>query len=127
MATEFTVQIQDRPGELAKLTEALRKGGVNILALHATSCPDQGMVQFVTNNPDATVEALKTVSIAYNVREVLLLPLKEEPEALVRLATAIAEEGININALYVTNQGQVVLDTDNLLSAQRVAMGLGVT
>ncbi len=127
MATEFTVQIQDRPGELAKLTEALRKGGVNILALHATSCPDQGMVQFVTNNPDATVEALKTVSIAYNVREVLLLPLKEEPEALVRLATAIAEEGININALYVTNQGQVVLDTDNLLSAQKVAMGLGVT
>ncbi len=127
MATEFTVQIQDRPGELAKLIEALRKGGVNILALHATSCPDQGMVQFVTNNPDATVEALKTVSIAYNVREVLLLPLKEEPEALVRLATAIAEEGININALYVTNQGQVVLDTDNLLSAQRVAMGLGVT
>lgn len=127
MATEFTVQIQDRPGELARLTEALRKGGVNILALHATSCPDQGMVQFVTNNPDATVEALKTVSIAYNVREVLLLPLKEEPEALVRLATAIAEEGININALYVTNQGQVVLDTDNLLSAQRVAMGLGVT
>jgi len=127
MATEFTVQIQDRPGELAKLTEALRKGGVNILALHATSCPDQGMVQFVTNNPDATVEALKTVNIAYNVREVLLLPLKEEPEALVRLATAIAEEGININALYVTNQGQVVLDTDNLLSAQKVAMGLGVT
>lgn len=127
MATEFTVQIQDRPGELAKLTEALRKGGVNILALHATSCPDQGMVQFVTNNPDATVEALKTVSIAYNVREVLLLPLKEEPEALVRLATAIAEEGININALYVTNQGQVVLDTDNLMSAQKVAMGLGVT
>lgn len=127
MATEFTVQIQDRPGELAKLIEALRKGGVNILALHATSCPDQGMVQFVTNNPDATVEALKTVSIAYNVREVLLLPLKEEPEALVRLATAIAEEGININALYVTNQGQVVLDTDNLLSAQKVAMGLGVT
>jgi len=127
MATEFTVQIQDRPGELAKLTEALRKGGVNILAVHATSCPDQGMVQFVTNNPDATVEALKTVNIAYNVREVLLLPLKEEPEALVRLATAIAEEGININALYVTNQGQVVLDTDNLLSAQKVAMGLGVT
>jgi len=127
MATEFTVQIQDRPGELAKLTEALRKGGVNVLALHATPCPDQGMVQFVTNNPDATVEALKTVNIAYNVREVLLLPLKEEPEALVRLATAIAEEGININALYVTNQGQVVLDTDNLMSAQKVAMGLGVT
>lgn len=127
MATEFTVQIQDRPGELAKLTEALSKAGVNILALHATPCPDQGMVQFVTNNPDATVEALKTVNIAYNVREVLLLPLKEEPEALVRLATAIAEEGININALYVTNQGQVVLDTDNLMSAQKVAMGLGVT
>ena len=87
MATEFTVQIQDRPGELAKLIEALRKGGVNILALHATSCPDQGMVQFVTNNPDATVEALKTVSIAYNVREVLLLPLKEEPPEFVKKAT----------------------------------------
>jgi len=127
MATEFTVQIQDRPGELARLTNALRQGGVHILALHATPCPDQGIVQFVTNNPDATVEALKTVNIAYNVREVLLLRLKNEPEELVRLATAIAEQGININALYVTNQGQVVLDTDNLSSAQQIAMSLGVT
>jgi hypothetical protein len=127
MATEFTVQIQDRPGELAKLTDALRKSGVNILALHATPCPDQGMVQFVTNNPDATVAALESVDIPYDVREVLLLRLKDEPEEMVRLATAIAEQGININALYVTNQGQVVLDTDNLSSAQQIAMSLGVT
>lgn len=126
MATEFTVQIQDRPGELARLTDALRKGGVNILALHATPCPEKGIVQFVTNNPDATVEVLKTVNIRYDVRQVLLLTLKNEPDELVRLATAIAEQGININALYVTNQGQVVLDTNNLSGAQKVAMSLGV-
>ncbi len=126
MATEFTTLIQDRPGALADLTEALAKGGVNIIAIHATPCPDEAIVQFITNNNEATVEALKVAGIDYTAREVLLLSIAHEPGSLARLTRAIATAGVNIDALYLTNSGQIVLQADNLRAAQKAALELGI-
>lgn len=127
MAVEFNVSLADRPGVLAQLIETLSKGGVNILALHASPCVDEGIVQFVTTNPDATVNVLKNEGIEYSARQVLLLTLPAEPNILVRLTRALAEAEINIHAMYATmSANQIVLDADDLSGAQRVALSLGV-
>jgi hypothetical protein len=126
MATEFTVLLEDRPGALAALSEALAKSAINIVAIHATPCPNQGIVQFVTNNNDATVEALRDSEFEYTTNEVLVLPLSHEPGALARLSGALGNAGININALYITMSGQLVLDTGDFKAAQRVALDLGL-
>ncbi|MCZ2099535.1 MAG: ACT domain-containing protein [Anaerolineae bacterium] len=124
MATEFTVSIEDRPGALAHLAEALAQNGINITAIHATPCPGQGFVQLITNNNDATVNALRDARIDYTVREVLLVNLVDQPGSLAQLARRLADAGININAVYINMRGQIVLDTDDLPRAQRVALGL---
>lgn len=124
MATEFTVLIEDRPGTLAHLAETLAQNGINITAIHATSCPDQGFVQLITNNNDATVNALQDAGIDYTVREVLLINLVDQPGTLALLARHLADAGININAVYIAMSGQIVLDTDDLPRAQRIALGL---
>jgi hypothetical protein len=127
MATEFTVLLEDRPGALADLAEALAKSAINIMAIHATPCPSMGIIQFITNNTDATVEALRVAEMDYTAREVLLLRMADQPGSLARLARAIATEGININAMYIALGGQVVLDVSDLRQAQQVAMKLGIT
>jgi hypothetical protein len=126
MATEFTVLIEDRPGTLADLTEALSKGGVNIMAIHATACPAQGIIQFVTNNPDATVNVLKNAGFDYTAQQVLLLSLTSEPGQLAHLSRALSQATININAVYYAISGQIVLDVSDVPAAQKVALGLGI-
>ena len=126
MATEFSVTLEDRPGALADLTEALAKSAVNIMAIHASPCGGRGVVQFITSSPDATIEALRDMAFAYTTQEVLMVTLAHEPGALARLARALADAAININAVYMTNDRQVVLDVDRLRKAQEVAMGLGI-
>jgi hypothetical protein len=126
MATEFSVTLEDRPGALADLTEALAKNAVNILAIHASPCGGEGIAQFITSNPDATIEALRDMAFGYTTQEVLMVTLAHEPGALARLARAMAEAEININAVYMTNDRQVVLDVDMLRKAQEVAMSLGI-
>jgi hypothetical protein len=127
MATEFTVLLEDHPGTLADLSETLARNAVNIVAMHATSCPGKGIVQFITNNTDATVQALKDAVMEYTTNEVLLVTLADEPGSLARLARALGDAGININSLYITMGGQVVLDVDDLRGAQKVALGLGIS
>ncbi|MCL4237134.1 MAG: ACT domain-containing protein [Anaerolineae bacterium] len=126
MATEFTIVIQDRPGALADLTEVLAQNAVNILAIHASPCTGQGVVQFVADNPDATIEALKDGGFDYTTHNVLFVGLVHQPGALARLARALANAAININAVYITMTGQLVLDVSDLSKAQQVAMSAGL-
>lgn len=126
MAKEFTVQLEDRPGSLADLTEALAKHAINIVAIHATPCPASGIVQFVTDNTDATVTALKNVDKDYTTRDVLIVSLPHQPGAMAQLARALGNADININAVYMTMTGQVVLDVSDVNKAQRIAIGLGI-
>lgn len=126
MAKEFTVQLEDRPGSLADLTEALAKHAINIVAIHATPCPTSGIVQFVTDNTDATVTALKHVDKDYTTRDVLIVNLPHQPGAMAQLSRALANADININAVYMTMAGQIVLDVSDVNKAQRVAINLGI-
>ena len=126
MATEFTIVIQDRPGALADLAEVLAQNAVNILAIHASPCTGQGVVQFVTDSPDATIEALKDGGFDYTTNNVLVVGQVHQRGVLARLARALANAGININAMYSTVTGQLVLDVSDLSKAQQVAMGVGL-
>ncbi len=126
MATEFTVKLEDTPGALAELTEALAKHAINIVAMHATPCPNQGIVQFVTDNTDATSTALTSIDMPYETRDVLLISLPHQPGALAQLARSLGDAAININAVYITMAGQIVLDVSDLNKAQQIAMNLGI-
>ncbi len=125
MATEFTVILEDRPGALADLTEILAKSAVNIVALHATPCPQEGFVQFITNNADATIHALRDAAQDYEVQEVLFARLPNEPGTLARLSRALGDGEVNINSVYITLNGEVVLDVDDCRKAQDIIMRLG--
>ncbi len=126
MATEFTVSLENRPGALADLAEAMAKNAVNIVAIHATPCAEQGVAQFIVNHPDAAIDAMNDVSMSFTTREVLLVTLVHEPGSLARLARALANAGINVNAVYIAMGNQVVLDVSDLRKAQEIAMGLGI-
>ena len=125
MATEFTVYVEDQPGALADLTEVLARNAVNILAIHGSPCTGQGFIQFVPDSPDATIEALRHAGFDYTTQSVLLVSIAHEPGALAHLSRALAEAGVNINAMYISVNGQVVLDVDDHSKAQQVAMGFG--
>ena len=59
-------------------------------------------------------------------REVLVVRVLDEPGGLGELALVMATAGINIDAVYVTTKGYVVLGVDDLAGAIHVAGGMAV-
>ena len=125
-ATEFKVTLENRPGTLATLMEALGKANVNVEGLQGMDSGGKGVVQFVTNNPDAAGRALSAAGIQYTTRQVLLVTIPNRPGEGGRAARALADAGINVDGVYITFAGQVVLGVDKLAEAQAVASKLGV-
>ena len=98
---EFTIRLEDRPGTLGKLCQALAEQEVNILAyqqfLHEKG---KGSVRLVVDNPDKTKATLDHQRADYSETEVAKVMLANRSGELARVASRLGEEGININYGY---------------------------
>ena len=126
MATEFRILLTDKPGTLAGLGGVLGDARVNIEAIQGVTLEGKALVRFVPNDPDKAARALDEAEIAYTRREVLIVKVLDEPGMLGDVALVMADAGINIDAVYVTTHGHVVLGVDGLLGAAQVAGGMAV-
>jgi hypothetical protein len=126
MATEFTVILPDAPGSLARLGQALGEARVNIEAIQGVTRGGEGLVRFVPDSPDRAQRALDAAGLPHTAREVLVVRVLDEPGALGEVALVMATAGINIDSVYVTTKGYVVLGVDDLAGAIHVAGGMAV-
>ena len=99
--TEFVVQMENRPGRLASLTEALAAFGVNIEALTAYGIDGEGTVRLIVDDAPTTRRVLEEAALAYEERTVLTTVLPHRPGELARLTRSLADADVNIDALYV--------------------------
>jgi hypothetical protein len=126
VATEFTVILPDTPGSLARLGRALGDARVNIEAIMGIAREGEGLVRFVPGNVARARQALEATGFRHTTREILVVTVLDEPGALGEVALVMATAGVNIDALYVTTHGHVVLGVDDLPGAIQVAGGMAV-
>jgi len=126
MPVEFSVTLQDRPGALARLGQMLGEAAVNIEAIQGTSREGHAFVHFVPRDPQQAARILDAAGIGYTQREVLLVKVLDKPGMLGDVALVMAQANVNIDAIYVTTKGHVVLGVDDLDGAIQVAAGMAV-
>ena len=126
MATEFKVSLENKPGTLAQVGTVLGDADVNIVAIQGFSRGEESIIQFVPDNPDKAAAALQAAGIPYTNREVLIVKVLGEPGDLGDVALVMTDAGINIDSVYVTTAGNVVLSVDDLKGATQVAEGMTV-
>ncbi len=105
---EFTIRLEDRPGTLGKLCQALAEQDINILAYQQFPHENQqfphekgkGSVRLVVDNPDKTRATLDRQRNDYTETEVARVMLENRPGELARVASRLGEAAININYGY---------------------------
>ena len=125
IVTQLSVHMENRPGALADLTEALTGGGVNILAI---SVPDTGEFGTVRVLPDDVMEAraaLEEAGYPHTAVDVLAVELPHRPGALAQVARLLADERVVVRYAYATNTagvefGMCVLRVDDIHKAQEI-------
>jgi hypothetical protein len=100
---EFTVNLANRPGMLASLTETLTEAGVAIEALAAFGLDDEGYVRVIVDNAEATRQALRAAGLGATERKILTMTLPHRPASLSEMTRSLAESGVNIEAMYLLN------------------------
>jgi len=94
----FTVEMQNRPGELARLCEAMAERGVNLL-LCATTSGGNGVVVFIADDEAAAQAALAGVGIGCQLRPAITARMHNVPGAGAATFRKLADAGINLEFL----------------------------
>ncbi len=126
MATEFRVVLHDKPGALAHVGRLLGDARINIEAIQGMSRDGTSVIQFVANDAARVVTTLDKAGVSFTRREVLIVRVLDEPGTLGDVALVMANAGINIDSVYVTTRGHVVLGVDDMDGAVHVAAGMAV-
>ncbi len=102
---EFSVKLANRPGQLATLSRDLANAGVNIEALAAITSGPEGFVKLVVDNEAAARRVLDDSGVSFEERRIISAVLHDEPGALADMAEALAQTGVNIEAMYLLHSG----------------------
>jgi hypothetical protein len=126
MSRDVTVILQDRPGELARLGQAMGEAGVNIQGMCALTGEGRGVIHLLVDDDQAGAarSALEEAGMGVaDEREVLVIDVEDRPGTLGELARSLGEASVNIELAYTTFGGvRLVIATDDVESA-RAALG----
>jgi hypothetical protein len=89
----FTVQLEDRPGSLARVAAALGERGVNITGIVGVAEDTDGALMLTTSDAGRTREAFAALGLAYEEHD----PAAGlTPEALPYVQRGLADRGIDV-------------------------------
>lgn len=124
MATDLTVILQNKPGTIADLGEALGAAGINIDGGCGFPCEGVGVMHILVEDGAAARSALEAQGFEIrDERNVLVIQGEDRPGELGEIARKIANAGINIDLLYPAFNNRLVLGVDDL-DGTRSVLGL---
>jgi hypothetical protein len=125
MITDLTIMLEDRPGTLADMAEALGAAGVNIEGLCGIPGEGRGLIHILVEDAAVARRALEAAHIhIHGERDVLALKVDDRPGELGKLCRRIANAGVNINLTYLATNTRIVFGADNLDKARAAAQAM---
>ncbi len=120
---DLAIELDNRPGALAEMGEALGRAGVSIEGGGAWVVDGRGVAHFLFSDGDAARGALEAAGIRVLAeKDVIVQRLKQAvPGQLGQLTRRMAEAGVNIEVLYSDHDHQLILVVDDVERGRRVA------
>ena len=121
MAKDLTVILEDRPGTLGDMGEALGKAGINIEGCCGFRSEGKGVIHILVEDVAAAQRVLQQAGLEVRgEREVLVLEVEDRPGVLGDVTRRIAKAGVNIDLIYLAANTRLVIGADNLNKARTV-------
>ncbi|HWC69889.1 MAG TPA: ACT domain-containing protein [Actinomycetota bacterium] len=127
MATDITITVEDRPGGLASIGEALGNAGVNIEGVCGLGFEGRGIIHVCVMDAATARQALDAAGLKVEgeADAILTEPVSgaTQPGTLGEMSRRIADAGINVRALYLATGDRGVVVTDDNEKAASMMSG----
>jgi hypothetical protein len=122
MAVDLVIDIENTPGALARVADAISDAGVNIAAATCVGPGEQAELHILVPHAEAAKHALAISHVAVTrEREVVVVDVEDHPGVLADLTRKIAQAGVNLDLVYIATRNRVVFGAADI-AALRAAL-----
>jgi hypothetical protein len=125
LVTQLALFLQNKPGTLAAVCDALAEAKINIFALTISDTVDHAVVRMVVSDTDKALTIFEAHGTLVVENEVLMIEHDNRPGTLSEIAKKLAAKKVNIEYAYLaggpnTKKGLMILRLDNIKKASEV-------
>ena len=125
ITSQLAVFLDNRPGTLARVCEALSLAKINIYAFSTSDTVDHIVVRMVVSDPRKALLLFEEHGTLVVETDVLMIEGQNRPGALARIANELAAASINIEYAYCATppnaqKGLLILRPSNVKKALKV-------
>ena len=100
LCRQLSVFVENRLGQLLRLTRLFEKTDVRILAVSVAGATDCAIVRLLVNDPDAAHETLTEAHFAVSESELLVVELPHGKRGIRSVCEALIAGEVNMNYIY---------------------------
>ena len=97
---QISVFVDNKPNQSAGVMRIIKEKGINLRALSLADTADFGIIRFIANNTEKTVDILKAAGYAVNVTEVVAISIPDTPGQLSRVLDVLGQDNVNVEYMY---------------------------
>lgn len=125
IAKQLAVFLDNRPGMLARVCDALSGAKISIYAITTSDTVDHSVIRMVVSDPLRAIAVFEEYGTLVVEDDVLMLEGDNKPGSLARIARKLAEAGVNIEYCYSATspgakKGLMILRVSNVQKALKV-------
>jgi hypothetical protein len=118
MAVDLRIVVPNRPGTAAEMCDAIARAGVNIDGFCGDLRPGErwGYLHVLVEDGATARRAVEEIGFeVLHERRADIVEIEDRPGALAELLRSYSERGINIESLYMSSRGWLVISTEEML------------
>ena len=121
MPADLVIDVENKPGALARVAAAISDAGVNMSAATCIGTADHAELHILVPHAEAAKHSLAISHLAVSrEREVVVVQVDDRPGVLADLTRKVARAGVDLDLVYVATQNRLVFgaaDIDGLKAA----------
>ncbi len=127
---QLSIFVENKPGRLARVTDILAKGGIDIRALSVADTTDYGILRLIVSDPIKACELLKGAEYTVKLTDVIVVELEDEVGALARMLALLDSHGISVEYLYAfigrdKGKAYIIIRVEDNIKAVDILSGNG--
>ena len=128
---QLSVFVENKPGRLHAIVDALGKGGVNLRALSVADTTDFGILRVITDNNDKAQLILREMGVISKSTDVIAVTIDDQAGGLASVLDVVSSAGVGIEYMYAFlgrthGKAMMVIKTDDANAAEKALSDKGV-
>ena len=100
MIKQISVFVENKKGRLAKITDVLGQGGIDLIALSIADTTNFGIMRCIVSDPEKAITLLKNAGFTASTTQVIVAEVTDKPGGLAHVLSLLDTAGISVEYLY---------------------------